>query len=79
MGFVIGTLDGITPTGRYTNEPGLAGPDGEFSTMSQEQSRQMGLTHLPTLVLPTGFEPAIFAVRGRCPEPLDDGSTRESS
>lgn len=26
------------------------------------------------LVLPTGFEPAIFAVRGRCPKPLDDGS-----
>lgn len=29
------------------------------------------------LVLPTGFEPAIFAVRGRCPEPLDDGSRQE--
>jgi hypothetical protein len=28
------------------------------------------------MVLRTGFEPAIFAVRGRCPEPLDDRSTR---
>ena len=26
------------------------------------------------MVLPKGFEPSIFAVRGRCPRPLDDGS-----
>jgi hypothetical protein len=26
------------------------------------------------LVLRTGFEPAIFAVKGRCPKPLDDRS-----
>jgi hypothetical protein len=26
------------------------------------------------VVLRTGFEPAIFAVRGRCPKPLDDRS-----
>jgi hypothetical protein len=26
------------------------------------------------LVLRTGFEPATFAVRGRCPKPLDDRS-----
>ena len=25
------------------------------------------------MVLPVGFEPTIFAVRGRCPGPLDDG------
>ncbi len=30
------------------------------------------------MVLPTGFEPAIFAVRGRCPKPLDDGSMSEA-
>ncbi len=28
-----------------------------------------------TLVAPTGFEPAIFALKGRCPGPLDDGAT----
>ena len=28
------------------------------------------------MVLRTGFEPAIFAVRGRCPKPLDDRSKR---
>jgi hypothetical protein len=26
-------------------------------------------------VTPAGFEPAIFAMRGRCPRPLDDGAT----
>lgn len=25
------------------------------------------------MVRPAGFEPAIFALRGRCPEPLDEG------
>ncbi len=30
------------------------------------------------MVLRTGFEPAIFAVRGRCPEPLDDRSTGDN-
>ena len=34
---------------------------------------------LAKVVPPTGFEPAIFAVRGRCPKPLDDGGTRGRS
>lgn len=29
------------------------------------------------MVLPTGFEPVIFHVRGGCPGPLDDGSMNE--
>ena len=29
------------------------------------------------LVAPTGFEPVIFALRGRCPRPLDEGAVRE--
>lgn len=31
----------------------------------------------PKMVLPTGFEPVIFHVRGGCPGPLDDGSMNE--
>ena len=26
---------------------------------------------------PAGFEPAIFAVKGRCPRPLDEGATQQ--
>lgn len=29
------------------------------------------------VVLRKGFEPSIFAVRGRCPKPLDDRSNRD--
>ena len=35
--FNIGTPDGITPTGRYANEPGLAKPDGRFSPEPQNK------------------------------------------
>ena len=37
-------------------------------------TKRMNPAGLILLVLRTGFEPAIFAVRGRCPEPLDDRS-----
>ncbi len=50
----------------YELESRSVGPDFE-----PEQNRVLNLR---VLVLRTGFEPAIFAVRGRCPEPLDDRS-----
>ncbi len=39
-----------------------------------KMTKRMNPGGLILLVLRTGFEPAIFAVRGRCPEPLDDRS-----
>ena len=30
------------------------------------------------MVTPTGFEPVIFAVKGRCPRPLDEGAMEEA-
>lgn len=43
----------------------------------RDPGRQPGarpLDDVSIMVLPAGFEPAIFAVRGQRPKPLDDGS-----
>ena len=55
----------------------LSEPARERSLADSRPAEQNdSIRHFEGLVLPTGFEPAIFAVRGRCPKPLDDGSNR---
>lgn len=49
--------------------------DSEKAPIVRIQSGLGSILNLKSVVLRMGFEPTIFAVRGRCPKPLDDRST----
>ena len=54
------------------------GLDSNQRSLSTADLQSAGINHSPTyalnfkLVARTGFEPVIFAVKGRCPKPLDE-------
>ena len=75
-GLLISISDGIPQSGASLTNPRNCVSAGyltlyRLQIRKPQRQRAMGLSNL---VLLTGFEPAIFAVRGRCPEPLDDRS-----